>query len=158
MALPRSIRRPLRRFAQVDNRRRLLVVEAVVCLLAARLALILIPFPRLAGWLGTFVPPSDPRASRTPANGSPEQAELAQLAGWAVTRSARYVPFKAVCLPQAMAAQFMLRRRGITSVMHFGAGKGTDKPLNAHAWLDAAGVEVTGYPVAPNLAEIACFV
>jgi hypothetical protein len=27
----------------------------------------------------------------------------------------------------------------------------------AHAWLDAAGVEVTGYPVAKTFAEIACF-
>ena len=156
--LLRSIRRPLRRFAQVDGRRRLVVVEAVVCLLAARLALILIPFPRLAGWLGTFVPPSDPRASRVQANATTQHEMLAREIGWAVTRSARYVPFNAVCLPQAMAAQFMLRRRGVASVMHFGAGKGTDKPLDAHAWLDAAGVDVTGYPVAANLTEIACFV
>ena len=39
-----------------------------------------------------------------------------------------------------------------------GAARGTDKPLDAHAWLDAAGVEVTGYPVAEGFAEIACFV
>ena len=39
--------------------------------------------------------------------------------------------------------------------MHFGAAKGQDKPLDAHAWLDAAGVEVTGYPVANTFAEIA---
>ena len=75
-----------------------------------------------------------------------------------MTRAARYVPFKAVCLPQAMAARVMLERRGVKSVMHFGAAKGTDKPLDAHAWLDAAGVKVTGYPVAENFAEIACFV
>jgi hypothetical protein len=30
--------------------------------------------------------------------------------------------------------------------------------LDAHAWLDAAGVEVTGYPVANTCTEIACFV
>jgi hypothetical protein len=152
----RSIRRPLRRFAQVGPRRRLLVLEAAACLLAARLALVFIPFPRLAGWLGTFVPPTDQRAAR--ASATPRDVELAKEIGWAVTRSARYVPFRAVCLPQAMAAQAMLKRRGVASVMHFGAGKGSDKPLDAHAWLDAAGVEVTGYPVAPNLAEIACFV
>jgi hypothetical protein len=35
---------------------------------------------------------------------------------------------------------------------------GQDKPIDAHAWLDAAGVEVTGYPVANTFAEIACFV
>jgi hypothetical protein len=156
MARSRSIRFPLRRFTQVTARRRLLVLEAILCLVAARLALIFIPFPRLAGWLGTFVPPSDPRASR--ANMAREQSLLAREIGWAVTRTARYLPFRAVCLPQAMAAQFMLRRRGVASVMHFGAGKGSDRPLDAHAWLDAAGVEVTGYPVAPHLAEIACFV
>jgi hypothetical protein len=158
MALLRSIRRPLRRLAQVDGHKRALVFEAMACLLAARLALIVIPFPRLAARLGTFVPPSDPRAAKPCADASSRKAETAREVGWAVTRSARWVPFRAVCLPQAMAAQFMLRRRGIASVMHFGAGRGTQKPLDAHAWLDAAGVEVTGYPVAVNLAEIACFV
>jgi len=158
MAPLRSIRLPLRKFARAGGRQRLLVMEAVLCLLAARLALILIPFPKLAGWLGTFVPPSDPRAARMKSDATPEQISLAQEIGWAVTRSARWAPFRAVCLPQAMAAQFMLRRRGVASVMRFGAGRGTEKPLGAHAWLDAAGVEVTGYPVAPNYAEIACFV
>jgi hypothetical protein len=157
MALSRSIR-PLRRFAQVDWRRRGLVVEAVVCLLAARLALIFLPFPKLARRLGDFVPPSDPRALRGRAAGDAAQARIAGEVGWAVTRSARYVPFKAVCLPQAMAARVMLQRRGVSSVMHFGAARGEDKPFDAHAWLDAAGVEVTGYPVAKDFAEIACFV
>ena len=127
-------------------------------LLAARLALIFIPFPRLARQLGTFVPPTDPRAAQARTEATADQARLAEDIGWAVTRAARYVPFKAVCLPQAMAARVMLKRRGVKSVMHFGAAKGTDKPLDAHAWLDAAGVEVTGYPVAKNFAEIACFV
>ncbi|MGH6994457.1 MAG: lasso peptide biosynthesis B2 protein [Stellaceae bacterium] len=158
MARLRSIRRPLRRFAQVDGRRRVLVVEAVIYLLLARLGLIFVPFPKLARRLGHFVPPSDPRAIAARAAGAREQMQLAKEIGWAVTRSARYVPFKAVCLPQAMAAQVMLKRRGVSSVMHFGAARGEDKPLDAHAWLDAAGVEVTGYPVAKNFAEIACFV
>jgi hypothetical protein len=154
----RLIRRLWLRFGQVDNRRRALLAEAVACLLAARLALIVMPFPRLARRLGTFVPPTDPRAMPAKMATADEQAPLAQEIGWAVTRAARYVPFRAVCLPQAMAARVMLRRRGVPSVMHFGAAKGTAKPLDAHAWLDAAGVEVTGYPVGENFAEIACFV
>ncbi|HEX4409643.1 MAG TPA: lasso peptide biosynthesis B2 protein [Xanthobacteraceae bacterium] len=152
------IRRLLLRFKQIDAERRRLVFEAVAYLLVARLALIFVPFPRLAPRLGTFVPPTDPRTANARTAAAPEQREFAEAVGWAVTRAARYVPFKAVCLPQAMAAQVMLKRRGILSVMHFGAGKGEDKPFDAHAWLDAAGVEVTGYPVAKNFAEIACFV
>jgi hypothetical protein len=158
MARLRLIRRLLVRFGQVDNRRRALVVEAVAYLLVARLALVLVPFPRLARHLGTFVPPDDARNSQAKIDITPDQTQLATDISWAVTRAARYVPFKAVCLPQAMAARVMLKRRGVKSVMHFGAAKGTEKPVDAHAWLDAAGVEVTGYPVAENFAEIACFV
>ena len=97
-----------------------------------------------------------PRPLRATRRGAPPRSR-AEI-GWAVTRAARYVPFRAVCLPQAMAARVMLRRRGVASVMHFGAAKGEAKPFDAHAWLDAAGVEVTGYPLANGFAEIACFV
>jgi len=158
MARLRSIRRLVLRFGQVGPRRRLLAAEAAAWLWFSRLALIFVPFPRLAERLGTFVPPSDARALQARGVGSRENVLIAEDIGWAVTRAARYVPFKAVCLPQAMAARVMLKRRGVASVLHFGAGKGQDKPLDAHAWLDAAGVEVTGYPVGSNFAEIGCFV
>lgn len=154
----RAILHPLRRFAQVDGRRRLLVVEAVWWLLATRLLLLAVPFPHLARWLGDFVPPTDPRVRAAAAGGGPDEARQAAEIGWAVRRAARHVPFKAVCLPQAIAARIMLKRCGIACAMHFGAARGTENPLDAHAWLDAAGVEVTGYPVAAQFAEIACFV
>jgi hypothetical protein len=154
MAPFRSIRRLLRRFAQLDYRSRLLLAEAVVCLLAARFALMFVPFPRLAPRFGTLVSPSDSRIRMA----DPGAALIAADVSWAVTRAARYTPFRAVCLPQAMAAHDMLRRRGVASVIHFGAAKGDVKALYTHAWLDAAGVEVTGYPVGERLAEIARFV
>ena len=158
MARLRLIRRLLVRFGQIDNGRRMLLLEAAGWLLVARLALVLVPFPRLAPRLGAFVSPQEARAVQASWPQSPELVARAQLIGWAVTRAARYVPFKAVCLPQAMAARIMLKRRGVASVMHFGAARGEEKPIDAHAWLDAAGVEVTGYPVAAGFSEIACFV
>jgi hypothetical protein len=154
----RLVRRLLLRFKQINNRRRALLFEAVPRLLAARLALIFIPFPRLAGRIGTFVPPTEARAREMANTPSPDQTRIAEDIGWAVTRAARYVPFRAVCLPQAMAARVMLKRRGVASVIHFGAAKGQEKPFDAHAWLDAAGVEVTGYPVTEAFTEIACFI
>lgn len=158
MARFRLIRRLLLRFAQVGNRRRVLIAEAVPGLLAARVALIFVSFPHLSRRFGTLVPPNDRRVAKTRADANPGQIWIANEVSWAVTRAARYVPFKAVCLPQAMAAHRMLGRRGVTSVMHIGAGRGQTPLLDAHAWLDAAGVEVTGYPIAEHLAEIACFV
>jgi len=158
MARLRSIPRQLRRLSQLNGPRRVLLAEAALWLLLARLALIFIPFPRLARRLGSFVPPSDVRALNAKTAGAQEHARIAADIRWAVTRAARYVPFKAVCLPQAMAARVMLKRRGVGSVIHFGAAKSEDKPIDAHAWLDAAGVEVTGYPVAQQFSEIGCFV
>lgn len=155
MARLRSILPKLRRLTRIGRARLALLIEAAFWLLAARLSLIVIPFPRLARRLGSFVPPTDARTMRAAAQ---DHARLAQEISWAVTRSARHLPFKVVCLPQAMAARIMLKRRGVASVMHFGAAKGTEKPFDAHAWLDAAGVEVAGYPVAPGQVEIACFV
>ena len=154
----RGVVRKLRRFGQVGGRRRALLIEAAIWLLLARVALLAVPFPTLARRLGAFVPPTDARVTLAGRDASSRDAQLAEEIGWATVRAARHVPFRAVCLPQAMAARIMLRRRGVASVLHFGAAKGRDRPIDAHAWLDAAGVEVTGYPVAGQFAEIACFV
>jgi len=153
-----TLPRRWRSFRQAGWRRRGLMAEAACWLLAARLALVFVPFPKLATRLGAFVGPADPRVAQAAAAAGPDAAQLARDVSWAVTRGALYVPFRAVCLPQAMAARIMLKRRGVASVLHFGAAKGRDKPIDAHAWLDAAGVKVTGYPIARQFAEIACFV
>lgn len=153
----RAIRHPLRRFAQVGGRRRALVIEAVIFLWLARLALRLVPFARLARWLGTPVAPDAARAAAADTPASLDHAGMARDIGWAVTRAARHVPFPAVCLPQAIAARVMLEWRGIPSVLHFGAAKAANRTLDAHAWLNAAGVEVTGYSQAKNFTAIACF-
>jgi hypothetical protein len=154
----RSIRRRFLRLAQVGNQRRALLAEAVLGLLVARFLLSFVSFPQLARRFGTLVTPTDRHISSTTHSNPEQQIWIAKEVSWAVTCAARYVPFKAVCLPQAMAARAMLKRRGIASVMHFGAARGQTRPLDSHAWLDAAGVEVTGYPVEEHLAEIGCFI
>ena len=63
---------------------------------------------------------------------------------WAVTTAARWVPWNAVCLPQALAGQWMLRRRGLPSVMKVGLTKGDAGKHVAHAWLCSGDFLVTG--------------
>jgi hypothetical protein len=137
-------------------RLRIAIVEAVLGLALARLALFFISFDRLASWFGALIQPKDDDGTRHPPLDA-QQVETARLIGWAVTRAARYVPFRAVCLPQAIAAKAILKRRGIQSVMHFGVRKEPGKKLDAHAWLNAGEVEVTGYPVSDGFVEVARF-
>jgi len=135
-----------------------MLMEASLELMAARIILLLIPFSRVAGRLGVFVPPCDPRTRACLADKSAERSEFAAKVCWAVALAVRHAPFELSCLPRAIAARQMLSRRGISSVLYVGVTKGKQRAIDAHAWLNAAGVEVTGYPVVAEFVELGCFV
>jgi hypothetical protein len=156
--MPTSIPHKMRTFATAGWQRQALVAEACASMLSARVRLAILPFASVSKRLGEFVAPDDPRAAQRAAPTTSEQARIARQVGWAVRASAPFLPFRSVCLQQAMAGQAMLRRRGIASVMHFGAQPGGKRPIDAHAWLDAAGAKVTGYPLPSEMRAIACFV
>jgi len=149
----RFLRWLMRRFYNLPVARKGLIVEAVAWLALSRLALFFVPFRLLAARFGEVALPNATPDIRF----SDGELERAREIGWAVTRAARYVPFRAVCLPQAIAAKAMLSRRHIGSVMHFGVMKKIAEPMSAHAWLDAGPIEVTGYPVAQDFVEVARF-
>lgn len=150
--------RKLKRFARLPGSDRALTAEAALLLCVARLWLVLVPFEKVAGKLGTSYPASEPNHRVAPM--SEEQALLARRVSEAVQRAAKNVPSRAVCIHQAIAAKIMLARRGIASTMHFGVQKGSPASdgMRAHAWLDAADVEITGYGEAAQFTEIAYFV
>lgn len=138
------------RLRRLTAEERGLLAEAVAWLALARLALLVLPFGVIAPRLGRPLPPST-APDALDARGTAQ----ARLVGWAVTRAAAHVPFRAVCLQQAVAAKLMLRRRGVAASVHLGVMK--TNALAAHAWTDAGSVEVTGYPVAPGMVEVARF-
>ncbi len=134
----------LRRFLQMTNRQRLLLLEGALFLGLARLVLLTLPFGRIAPWL-----------QRSPDSG-PGDAATVRAVGEAVTIAARNVPWNAVCLPQAMAAKAMLARRGQGSALHLGTAR-ADGGLTAHAWLVAGGEVVVGEAGIADVAPLARF-
>src|SRR5882724_2015810 len=148
----------LSRLLRLVSGHRALVVEAALYLLLTQVTLTLVSFPKLARRLGGCVQPADPRAAQARRGTRPGQSLVALEIGWAVARAAQRIPFEVMCLPRAMSARAMLARRGIGSVLHFGRAAGKQAPMAAHVWLDAAGIQVTGYPVGDEFIEIACFV
>jgi hypothetical protein len=134
----------LRRFLQMPNRQRVLLLEAALFLGLARLALLALPFGRIAPWL-----------QRSPDSGAGDTATVLAV-GQAVAIAARNVPWNAVCLPQAMAAKAMLARRGQGSALHLGAARAGDG-LTAHAWLVVGGEVVVGEAGIAEVAPLARF-
>ena len=120
-------------------RRRALFVEIWLGLAWARF---LTRFVRLGRWQHLLGEMGEGAADDLPA----VRIEQAQGVGRIVAHVARGVRlFDAVCLPQAMAARWVLARRGISSRIVIGSrredGAGT---MHFHAWLLAGGEVVTG--------------
>ncbi len=140
-----------------------MLVEAALLLTAARIRLASRPFRDVARKFGE---PGNPLPSSIGVRRcDPALLRTVRSVAWAVRIAARVLPFDAVCLPQGIAGKAMLRRRGISSVLHFGVSRhGTDAERAAaaispaHAWLEAEGCRVTGYPVEDRYVEVASFI
>lgn len=147
-----SISRLWRKFRGLSRKRRSLLLEAAFWLVVSRLAVVFVCFPRIARHIGRLHAPADLRAD------SSQNGADAREVSWAIDRSARLLPVRLVCLPQALAAWQMLHLRGISSRVHFGALRDPERAtLTTHAWVDAGGVEVTGYREAHHCVEIGFF-
>ena len=77
--------------------------------------------------------------------GNARRRQLGRAVGRMVRRVARRLPFEALCLPRAMAAQWMLRRRGVSSRLWVGVRRAAPgRPLDYYAWLTVDGESVIG--------------
>ena len=126
-------------FCRISRSRQWLLGEALIALAIARIAMALLPFRRIAAWMGT-------PGAETPATATAAEIRVAEEIGWAVGALARRVPWDGRCLAQALAATAMLRRRGLEGTVSFGVCRGETTELDAHAWLRFGPCMVTGGP------------
>lgn len=127
---------------RAPGRRRMLAFEAGAELLRARL-MTLLPariYTRDFGRLGAASEEPGPDA---PADGPADgpSVETAAEIGMMVDRVARAMPFRAVCLQQALASSRMLRRRGVPVIVYLGVNRNPaeraapELGAAAHAWV-----------------------
>ncbi len=124
-------------YARTSRGRRDLLWEALVALAMARLAMALLPFRRIAAWLGT-------PGAESPAMATADEIRTAKEIGWAVEVLGRRVPWDGRCLARALAATGMLRRRGLEGTVSFGSRQSESAGFDAHAWLRLGSFIVTG--------------
>jgi len=128
----------------MTNRRRsprhwILAAEATVLLAAFRVAILVLPTARLQRLFGATMA----ETPQTPLDDI--QRDAVRSVRWAVLGISNLTPWKADCLPQALTAKHMLRRRGLASTMYVGAAFTARRDaLTAHAWLRCGTFAVTG--------------
>lgn len=145
----------LHTFAKMRRDQRALVIEAMAMLAVARIWLFLSPFRHIARTLGTPTSADGPQRELD----RPGDVTEARNVRWAIAFASSRVPFRAVCLQQAVAAKLMLRRRAIPATVRFGLASDVAPggPPRAHAWVNAGRVKVAGFPVEPAMVVVARF-
>ena len=146
--MPRSIA-VVRRFWRLPRHDRVLVLEAALWLAVASFAIAVLPFRHLGRLAGIPI--------RRPQLPSQTRVTEVRRIRWAVVSTARRVPWRAVCFQQGLAAQFMLRRRGISSVLYYGAAPDKQNGLSAHVWVRDGDIEVIGGEAATRFASLVAF-
>lgn len=140
------------KFLRRSGRERLLFLEALAGLCWDKARIAFVPFRRIAPGLGA-------PQRETPATISPAKRAVAVEISWAVQAVTRHAPIAFVCLPQAITAQRMLRRRRIATTLYLGVSPDREKPhaIAAHAWLRAGDKIVTGEAEAARHRPLAWF-
>ena len=110
----------------------LLLAEAGLAVLAASLAIRLVPFRTIAEGL-----------SRGAVGTTPADAETAYWLRRAVLAWARRLPWRALCFEQGLAAFVLLRRRGLAATLSYGAAT-IEGELKAHVWVTSGPTDVVG--------------
>ena len=126
-------------------RRRAYLREAAVTLIAARLAVRFVPPARVFAW-----------ADRPPRRWRRFATDEIRWVSWAIDTLGTRPWTHALCLPRALAAHAMLRRRGIASRLCLGVKRGGDA-LDAHAWVEIGDDKIVGGAEAADFARLAAF-
>lgn len=123
-----------------------LLLEAALYLLLARLALRLVPFQFLTRFFA--------RPARQPELAGNQRSETRSAVQRAIWLVAPRLPGKIVCFPKAIAAQALLRRRRIGTVLYYGAKTVGGTRLQSHVWVQDGEHPVVGKLASQDFAVI----
>jgi hypothetical protein len=137
------------KFFQLPRQDRLLLLEATISMAIAGFAIAVLPFRYLV------LVAARPIRGLGPNNQA--RVIMVRRIRWAIITATRRVPWRARCFQQGIAAQLMLRRRGIPSALYYGAKPDDLSGLSAHVWVRDGDVDVIGGDTAHGFAILAVF-
>ncbi|MBB5886451.1 lasso peptide biosynthesis B2 protein [Xanthomonas sp. LMG 8992] len=133
---------------------RCLLLPAWMLLGAARAAVLALGFRRLVPWLGRGVAEPPP----APVLDARAQRRAIQI-GRTLRLAARHTPWQSNCLAQALSARCLLGLFRVPHMLCFGVARSSQTAsLQAHAWVVAGPVRVTGGGGVERFARVGCFV
>lgn len=109
-------------------------LQAAVCLFCIGTSLKVLSFSQFRSLYG--------KVARGSGSNSMSQAEV-QRVTWAIRSAASHLPISLLCLPQALAAKYLLRNTS-TIELHIGVAATAEQTFMAHAWVEWGGKIIIG--------------
>lgn len=148
-----ALRRRLKNFQCRPLRQRYTFPLAWMLLGISRALVLLVPFRLLAPRLG--------KACGRQAYShllTPHQRERALEIGRTIRWAAKHTPWNANCFAQAITARTLLGLAGLPYAIYFGLVRDEQANLQAHAWVAAGPIRVTGGNGFANFTVVGCFI
>lgn len=129
----------VKKLSRLPYGEKVMIIEGLLFLFAARVTLRIIPFKRIAQKLGRHM-------WETPTTNHLQNKEAIHTVRRTLDRLSGKTLWETTCLTRAMAGKVMLNRRGIACTLYFGLAKETteNNGLKAHAWLRSGNSLITG--------------
>ena len=127
----------------------LFVAEAAILILFARILLAFLPFSRVT-------PLFSHSQGKTELRGGQRRAARVWVKK-AIFTAWKHLPLENTCFHRAVAAHFMLRRRGVATTLYYGAARLPQRGLSGHVWLQDGEVGVVGHHISKNYHRLASF-
>jgi hypothetical protein len=141
-------------FIRLSRFEKACLLPAWLLLATSRLVILALPFRHLAPWLGSpaGVAAWIPLVSHGSESTASAIARVVRIA-------AACTPWESNCMPRALTARALLGFCGIPCTVFFGVARdSTETKLDAHAWVAAGRVPVTGGVSFDRFAVVGCFV
>lgn len=127
--------RTLRRFLQLNQQQKRIVLAAATALVLTRAGLRIFGFRRWQNFLGSF-------GQRAAAKlGSDENIHRARQIAKLQLSAERHLFPRASCLEHSLVLLWLLRREGIAGILRLGGRKQGDQ-FEAHAWVEVGGASL----------------
>lgn len=137
------------KIAKMPINKKFLFTETFIWLGLARLILLVLPFKQVAPWLGKHQIATN--------NYNSAQKEIIDKMAYFIRNASPHTPWESKCLVQAMAARWMLQRRGIGGTLYLGVTKEEGENMKAHAWFKCGDLFVTGRKGHRQYTVVSCF-
>lgn len=149
MQILSELARKIKTFFSIDNKLRVEFIQAFIYEGMYRGFILFVPFNKLRRGMGKH-------KEESVATVDVEVYKEAKRISWIVTLTSSKTPWESKCLVQALTAQKMLKKKGISTTIYLGVRKEGNE-MKAHAWSRCGQYYVTGGAIRDQYTVVAKF-